>query len=275
MRVMCRWQIVLGIIAMSLVRVYAIGQEHPCSQSSVASVPSRPTVASATDLTQCGVAELEYGVERQWMGGGNERSDLSGGIRFGLLPQLDFHWFSGDYISVTNPVETHTGYGDNWFGLKYRYLTQNKHRPSLGIFYQVKAPTGGLLIGGSGKTDHVLAFLASKDIRKLHLDFNVIPQFIGRPGAAGFDHNAGLALSAWLPVTKRLTMVAEPYGYTSLNALTPSYTSMMLGGSFRVNQRLFLDTGFDAGVSHFAPHKRVYGGVTYAIANAYTWLKRS
>lgn len=40
--------------------------ETPCISSSVISVPSRPTVASATDTTQCGVVELEYGLERQW-----------------------------------------------------------------------------------------------------------------------------------------------------------------------------------------------------------------
>ena len=39
-----------------------------CTDPSFESVPSRPTVTSATDTTQCGVAEVEYGLERQWPG---------------------------------------------------------------------------------------------------------------------------------------------------------------------------------------------------------------
>ena len=47
--------------------------DSTCFASGVASVPSRPTVTAATDTTQCGVVELEYGLERQWPGGGANR----------------------------------------------------------------------------------------------------------------------------------------------------------------------------------------------------------
>jgi len=247
---------------------------EPTCGLTVASIVSRPTVASATDVTQCGVAELEYGVERQWLGAGATRSDFSGGVRFGLAPNLDFHWFAGNYISLTDPSGHRTGYGDNWMGLKYRFLPQTKHRPSMGVFYQVKAPTGDLNLGSSGKVDHQFAVLVSKDIPHVHWDFNVTPQLIGRVGASGFDKNVGLAWASWIPVNKRLTLVVEPYGFTALNEATPGFASAMAGFSFQAHRRLYLDTGFDAGVSHFAPHKRVYGGVTYAVGNAYTGLRQ-
>ncbi len=265
-RIVCRL-----LLAAGLSFSCTLAQESGC-RGEAASVPSRPTVASATDPTQCGVVELEYGIERQWLGAGQRHSDFSGGLRFGLLPNLDFHWFAGDYISLTDPSGNRTGFGDNWMGLKYRYLKQGKLHPSLGVLYEIKAPTGALSIGSSGKVDHQFAALFSKDLRKLHCDFNVIPQLIGRPGATGFDHNLGFALANWYPVSKRLTMVLEPYGYTALNAAAPGFASVMLGGSFQAHKRLYLDTGFDAGVSHFAPQKRVYGGITYAVGNAYIWL---
>lgn len=164
-----------------------------CRDTKPASIPSRPTVASATDVTQCGVVELEYGLQRQWPGGGAHRSDFSGGIRLGLTPNLDFHWFAGDYISLTDASGNQTGFGDNWFGLKYRFLAQTKHRPSLGVLYTVKSPTGAFALGSSGKVDHSFALLASKDLKPFHFDFNVIPQLVGRPSADGFDRNVGLA----------------------------------------------------------------------------------
>lgn len=247
-------------------------QDHRCTEAAVASIPSRPTVANATDVTQCGIAELEYGLERQWPGGGAHRSDFSGGMRFGLTPNLDFHWFAGNYIGVKDSDGERNGYGDNWFGLKYRFLLQTKHRPSLGIWYSTKTPTGDLDVGSSGEVDHQFAFLISKDVHRVHWDFNVIPQMLKRAGGSGFDHNVGFAWATWLPVTKRLTLVSEPYGLTAVNADTPGYASVMTGASFRAHRRLYLDGGTDLGASRAAPVVRVFGGVTYAIGNVYTWL---
>jgi hypothetical protein len=247
--------------------------DSTCFASGVASVPSRPTVTAATDTTQCGVVEMEYGLERQWPGAGANRDDLSGGLRFGLTPKLDFHWSSGDFVHLMDGGGDRTGYGDNWVGLKYRFLGQTKRRPSLGVFYQAKIPSASVAMGlGSGKVDHSISFLASKDVRKLHFDFNVIQLLVGRQTATGFDHNTGFALATWLPLTKRLCGVVEPYGYTSLNQFAPAFASTTIGFNYKVQPRLYLDGGLDVGVTHDAPHKRVYVGATYAIANMYSWM---
>ena len=248
--------------------------ETSCISSSAISVPSRPTVANATDTTQCGVVELEYGLERQWPGDGANRDDLSGGLRFGLTPKLDFHWSSSEFVHLMNGGGNRTGYGDNWLGLKYRFLGQTKHRPALGVFYDAKVPSASVALGlGSGKVDHSISFLASKDVRKFHFDFNVIELLAGRPAATGFDHNTGFALAAGVPITKRLTGIVEPYGYSSLNPGNPAFASAMVGFNYKVQPRVYLDGGLDLGVTHDAPHKRVYVGVTYALANVYSWMK--
>jgi hypothetical protein len=248
--------------------------ERTCTSSSVASVPSRPTVTNATDTTQCGVVEIEYGLERQWPGGGANRDDLTGGLRMGLTHNLDFHWASADFLHVVDGTGDRTGFGDSWLGLRYRFLEQGKYRPSLGLSYQAKVPSANTALGlGSGQVDHALSLLVSKDLHPFHVDFNVTPLFAGRQSASGVDHNIGFALSSSTPITKRLGMVAEGYGYTSLNAENPAFASTMIGFTYQVNPRLFLDSGIDVGVTKDAPHKRVYLGVTYAIANVYSWMK--
>jgi hypothetical protein len=245
-----------------------------CLASEFASVPSRPTVTSATDTTQCGVVELEYGLERQWPGGGANRDDLSGGLRLGLTHNLDFHWYSGMFVHLMNGGGDRTGYGDNWLGLRYRFLGQTKRRPSLGVFYEAKVPSASVAMGlGSGEVDHSISFLASKDEGKVHFDFNVIELLAGRQTAPGVDHNTGFALATWLPLTHRLSGVVEPYGYTLLNQSSPAFASVMVGCNYKVQPRLYLDTGLDLGATHYAPNKRVFVGITYAIANVYSWMK--
>lgn len=248
--------------------------ENSCTSSSVISVPSRPTVTSATDTTQCGVVELEYGLERQWPGEGGNRDDLSGGLRFGLTPRLDFHWSSSDFVHIMDGAGDRTGFGDTWLGLRYRFLGQIKHRPSLGLFYAAKVPSANRLLGlGSGQVDHSLSFLASKDLHRLHFDFNLIELLAGRPTASGFDHDTGFALATWLPVTHRLSVVVEPYGYSSLYPSSPAFASATAGFNYKVQPRLYLDSGLDVGVTSGAPRKRVFVGITYAVANAYSWMR--
>ncbi len=248
--------------------------ETSCTSETISSVTSRPTVTNATDTTQCGVVELEYGLERQWPGSGANRDDLSGGLRLGLTPNLDFHWSSTDFLHVMDGAGDRTGFGDTWLGLKYRFLKQTKHRPSLGLFYAAKVPSASAVLGlGSGQVDHSISFLASKDVHRLHFDFNAIELLAGRAGASGFDHDTGFALATWLPVTHRLSVVVEPYGYTSLNQSSPAFASAMVGFNYKVQPRLYLDSGLDVGITAGAPRKRVFIGITYAVDNVYSWMR--
>jgi len=278
MRVRSSLLLVLVILLLQVAPVLAqepsSASENSCVGSAVISVPSRPTVTSATDTTQCGVVELEYGLERQWPGGGANRDDLSGGLRLGLTHNLDFHWSSADFLHIMDGSGDRSGFGDTWLGLRYRFLGQTKHRPSLGLFYTAKVPSASTVLGlGSGQVDHSIFFLASKDLHRLHFDFNLIELLAGRPAASGFDHDTGFALASWLPVTHRLSAVLEPYGYTALNQGSPAFASAMAGFNYKVRPRLYLDSGLDVGVTSGAPRKRVFVGVTYAVGNVYSWMR--
>lgn len=268
------WLVMLGAVTHAWAQQPANSTEKSCVGSVVSSVPSRPTVTSATDTTLCGVVEIEYGLERQWPGGGANRDDLSGGVRLGLTNNLDFHWSSGAFLHVMDGDGDRTGWGDTWLGLRYRFLEQTKHRPSLGVGYQAKVPSAGVTNGlGSGQVDHAPSFLVSKDIRGFHIDFNVLPLLAGRSDGTGFDHNLGFALSAAAPLTRRLGIVGEGYGYTALNQSNPAFASAMLGFTYQPQARLVLDTGLDVGVTSGAPTKRVFVGITYAVANVYSWMR--
>ena len=253
----------------------SVDQQNPCFSKNVVSVPSRPTVSNGADTTQCGVLESEYGLERQWPGGGVHRDDLTGGLRLGLTRQLDFHWASADFLHVSDLSGSHTAFADTWLGVKYRFLEQSKSTPGLGIFYQVKIPAGENLGLSTGKVDHSLSFLVSRDLKPVHVDFNVIALLAGRLAGPGVDHNLGFALSGAVPLKHGFSLVAEGYGYNRLNEDTPGYASAMAGFTYQLNPRLVFDAGFDAGVTHDAPKKRVYVGFTYAIANLYALTRRN
>ncbi|HEY1679868.1 MAG TPA: transporter [Candidatus Sulfotelmatobacter sp.] len=235
-------------------------------------MPTRPTLSTSTDTTECGVVEAEYGFEHFWVADGSHRQDFTGGLRLGITPNMDLHWASIDYLSLSANGTAVEGFGDTWVGVKYRFFPESTVWPGLGAFYQVKIPSGSEREGlGSGEIDHSLAILISKDFHPVHFDFNVIPTLIGRKGS-GFDRTLGFALAATVPVRSKLSLILEPYGYTAANPSTPGFASLTGAVSYQVRPRFFLDAGADAGVTEAAPHKRLFTGFTYAIGNAFSWF---
>jgi hypothetical protein len=268
------------VFALLLVGQYSVAQNDKpdppsvCWDPRVISVPSRPTVSNGAETTQCGVVEMEYGLEREWPTDALHRDDLTGGLRLGLTPKIDLHWSSADFLHVSDSSGSRTAFGDTWLGAKYHFLKQSKTLPDLAFFYQIKIPAGDVPAISSGKVDHSFSFLVSKDVKALHVDFNVIELLAGKPIGGGSDHNTGFALSGSVPILRSLSVVAEGYGSTFLNEDNPAFASTMVGFTYEVNPRLILDTGLDVGVTREAPRKRIYIGVTYAIGNVYRLAHR-
>ena len=236
--------------------------------------PNRPTVANPADITQYGVLELEYGWDRTSLGSGARLSDLTGLLKFGLLCDIELRWNTTSVLVENSQAGGQTGIGDNWFGPQIRFYRQTKHAPTLAFSYAVKAPTASTAKGlGSGRVDHSFTLLVSKDIKKIHFDFNATSFWIGKPVGSGFDQNFQMNLAFSRTIKGRLAVTGELYGNTELNSATPGFASTLWALTFAVTPRLVIDAGVDTGLTHGAPQKRFFAGVTYSIANLYEAVK--
>jgi hypothetical protein len=139
----------------------------------------------------------------------------------------------------------------------------------------VKIPSANSENGlGTGRVDHSLTFLASKDIAHIHFDFNATQFWIGRQGAHGFDRDNQLNLAFSSVIHGPLQFTGEFYGDTEVNQNTPGFASSLWALTYTVRPRLVIDSGFEAGLTSGGPHRHVFVGVTYSIGNLYPGWRR-
>lgn len=249
-------------------------EDNPgCLSSKVAISTDRPTYSNSTETTQCGVLEVTGGTDRVWVGHGLHQDDLAQGLQMGITGAMDFHYSGNMLLQDGSHAGPLSGMSDSYAGVRYRFSRQTRFLPSFGAFYTTKVPTASPAFGlSSGRYDHFLSLLVSKDVRKVHLDFNLTQQMVGRPGASGYDRNEALVLFASVPVAKNLSFVGGAYGFNTLGTATPAYGVSTVGFDWQVSHRLILDLSMDEGLTSGAPRKRLGFGFTYAPANLYTFF---
>jgi hypothetical protein len=251
-----------------------MGKQTGCYADSISANPNRPTVANPADITQYGVLELEYGWDRVWPVKGVTQTSASGLLKFAVLCDVEVRWNTTSFVTQTDASGTHTTFGDNWLGPQIRFYKQTKHAPSLAFSYAVKIPSASTEDGlGSGRVDHSFTFLASKDVAKIHFDFNASEFLIGRTDATGFDKNAEFNLAFSHAIHGPLQFTGEFYGDTPLNATTSGVASSLWALTYTVRPRLVIDGGFEVGLTSGGPHRHLFFGVTYAIARLYPGRK--
>ena len=261
------------LLAPVAARAQWIGLQTGCYAESISANPNRPTVANPADITQYGLLEIEYGWDRTMLYTGGQETDLEGLLKFGLLCDVELRWTMSNYIWQNPSAGNQAGTGDYWFGPQIRFYRQTAHIPTLAVNYAGKAPTASSSRGlGSGLVDHSVTFLASKDIKKIHFDFNTSSFWIAKPVGSGFDQNFQINLAFSHTIKGRLGFTGEFYGNTELNRATPGFASTLWAPTFAVTPRLVIDAGFEVGLSHGAPRQHFFVGVTYAIANIYSAL---
>ena len=247
-----------------------IGRQTGCFADNIQSNPNRPTVANPADITQYGVLELEYGWDHGWPATGQRFTDAGGLLKFGLLCNIELRWTTTTFLSQTDPTSTQSGFGDNWIGPQILIYRQTRRVPSIAASYAVKIPSASLMKGlGSGRVDHQLTLLVSKDVLGIHFDFNASAFLVGRQGTTGLDHNAQFNLAFSHTLYKTLQVQGEFYGNTQLNPATPGFSSGLAALVWLITPRLEIDAGLDTGMSHFAPRRRIFAGFTYSFANLY------
>jgi hypothetical protein len=107
-----------------------MGKQTGCYADSIAANPNRPTVSNPAHVTQYGVLELEYGLDRQWQE--SVRQTSSGGLlKFGLLCDIELRWNTTSFLSQTDGTGKHTSFGDNWLGTEIRVHRQTTRLPTM------------------------------------------------------------------------------------------------------------------------------------------------
>ena len=237
--------------------------------------PNRPTVANPADITQYGVLEVEYGFNHV-MGPQRERdNNLVGLFKFAATCNLEIRWDTDSLLRQSIGGTTQTGVGDSALGFQYRFVHQKKLVPAMAISYSLTFPSASVSKGlGTGKYDHQIRFLASKDVLGVHFDFNTAYFFLGRTGGRGTDQNAEMNLAFSHPIYKKLQFTGEFYGDMQFNNGTPAFADGLWALTYTVTPRLVVDAGIDHALTSTAPFRRSYFvGVTYSIADVYKALR--
>ena len=252
-----------------------MGKQTDCYADSNTANPNRPTVANPADITQYGVLELEYGWDRLWPEKRIRQMSVGGLLKFGVLCDVELRWNTTSFVSQTDATGTHSSFGDNWLGPQIRIYRQTKQIPTVAFSYGVKIPSASTEDGlGTGRVDHALTFLASKDLSHFHFDFNFTQFLIGRANTPGVDKNQQVNLAFSHVIYGGLQFTGELYGQTRLNQTTPGFASSLWALTYTVTPRLVIDGGFEAGLTSGGPHRHAFVGVTYSIANLYPGGRR-
>ena len=251
-----------------------MGKQTGCYADTIAANPNRPTVSNPAHVTQFGVIELEYGLDRVWPGDGVSQTSGNGLLKFGLLCDVELRWNTTSFESQTDATGTHSTFSDNWLGTEIRFHRQTKLLPTMAVSYAVKIPSASTDHGlATGRVDHSFTFGASETVAHFNFDFNFTRFLIGT--AAGGDRNQQMALAFSRAIYERLQFVGEFYGQTQLNDATPGFASSLWGLTYTVAPRFVIDGGFEAGLTAGGPHRHAFGGITYSIANVYPgWRRR-
>jgi hypothetical protein len=228
------------------------------AQNEIVAVPNRPTVSTTAQPVQPGVLETEWGVDAA-----SSHQDINDLFKFGVTSNLELRL--ANILLAANPG-TH-GLGDTAIGFKYRLTRDSGNRPSISLMYMFTAPTATNM-PGPDEPGHAFAFLASKDLKKHHLDFNLIGSLLGSP-SGGFHYNFLNALAWSHPIRGKWSATAEISGATSAQGGVPGSAQFLASAIYTLEPRLVLDIGMMGRVAGEIPHAMFVAGVTYSVANFY------
>jgi len=252
-----RAKLILSMTAL-LTAAFCTGQQTP----TLTATPNRPTVTNTAETTQFGVLELELGVSAA-----SRQQSIPGLLKFGLLRDVELDWAGSPWL---HDADVHySGVSDNYPGIRWRFLHQSQHQPTLTVQYFSKLPSAGAT-EGSGEVDHTLMLLASKDLpANFHLDVNFGHEWLGRASRSGFDGALLESFTLSHPVKGNWGLSMEFSGATSPNTGTPAVVQHLWAVSYTVKPRLVLDSAVQVRVHGSVPRVVYLGGITYSIADLY------
>jgi hypothetical protein len=225
----------------------------------ITAVPNRPTFSTTAESVEDGVFEIEYGFEAA-----DGHQNINGLLKLGMTRNLELRF-------ANNPMERDggvAGRGDSGAGFKYRIFEQKDWRPTVSILYTATIPTATAEVG-VGAVGHSAGILVSKDFGKHHFDFNETAQWLGRPGARGFDRDYFTALAYSHGIGQKWGATAEIAGFSHANASVPATMTIMGAATYNVSSRLILDGGWYIAAYGRLPRATFFSGLTYSVADLY------
>jgi Putative MetA-pathway of phenol degradation len=225
----------------------------------ITAVPNRPTFSTTAESVQSGVFEIEYGLEA-----GDGHQNINGLLKFGLTKNLEMR-FGNNLIERDAGV---AGRGDSGAGFKYKIFEEKSWRPTFSVLYTATIPTATAQVG-AGAVGHSAGILFSKDFGKHHFDFNETAQWLGRPGASGFDRDYFTALAYSHGVTEKWGVTGELAGFSRTNVKTPATMTIMGAATYNWSSRLIFDLGVYFAAYGNLPRVTFFSGVTYSVADLY------
>jgi hypothetical protein len=233
-------------------------------------VPARPTASNPAEFQRPGVLQLEYGFNGNWRApGGASEVDTPLALRFAVSRRLLLEFDGDTPLSQVSDGARTTGAGDTQLGAQAVLHHESKTLPGVAVAYYVKLPTASAAKDlGTGRVDHSVLALVSKNIGKTDFDFNAVYLLAGRTTNAGHASSAQAAFAASRNVTSRFGVQGELSGSTRNDAQAGAMFTLGVV-TYKVNRRLVLDAGLRAGLTNDAPRLGAVAGLTVGVADLY------
>src|SRR5579871_4584638 len=175
---------------------------QPCSDLAPPASPSRPTWTGGASISECGELQTDFGWSLSALGAGLRQGAFSSSARYGLTPRLELRWSIPAHVVQYGGGQSRIiGISDENASFQYQFHEQGKRMPALAFSYGIKIPAANPRKGfGSGFSDHQFVVFVSRDIKKLHLDWNGVGIVAGGP--AGYSNAGQFGLAISMPLSR-------------------------------------------------------------------------
>lgn len=235
-----------------------------CRDSELQPNSMSPTWNIQASTVQCGALETDNLATLQPLGGGVTQSSLGTTAKYGLAPRLEIRWgLPGRMYQGGRGTPRLAGTTDQWLAALYRFHDQAGWTPDLALDYAFKLPTANPAKGfGSGYADHLLTFIASRDLGPNHIDFNLVGTLAGGP--RGHDGAAQFGMGFSRTFAHNLMGTLEAFGGPQPG--TPDrYGAIFLGGSWGLKPSLALNGGCIRSYTAGSPRAQYMLGFIYTM----------
>jgi hypothetical protein len=235
-----------------------------CTEPGIQPNSTAPMWDSPAATTQCGALETDNLMTLQPMTGGLHQEAMQTTARYGMTPRLEVRWGLPGHIFQSGGASLPlNGTTDQWLGACFRFHDQGRWMPDMALDYAIKLPTANPAKGfGTGYTDHLVTFIASRDLGRTHVDFNGVTTIAG--SAQGRDAAAQFGMALTRPITTRLLGTVEAYGGPQPGT-TDRYGAVLAGGAWSIHPWLSLNGGYARAYTAGAPRQQYLIGFVYTM----------